>query len=95
LYQRAAKLPKVEFVKPPQVICKNTVSSMQAGIIYGYIGLVDYIVKLMKKELGREDAKVVATGGLAGMIADGSETIQEINPYLTLEGLRIIYQRNL
>ena len=67
---------------------------MQAGIIYGYIGLVDYIVKLMKKELGREDAKG-CTGGLAGMIADGSETIQEINPYLTLEGLRIIYQRNL
>jgi type III pantothenate kinase len=94
LYQRAAKLPKVELVKPPQVICKNTVNSIQAGIVYGYIGLVDHIVKLMKKELGREDTKVIATGGLAGMIAEGSGTIQEIAPYLTLEGLRIIYQRN-
>ena len=94
LYQRAAKLPKVELVRPPRVICKNTVNSMQAGIIYGYVGQVDYIVKLMKKELGREDTKVIATGGLAGMIAEVSETIEGIEPNLTLEGLRIIYQRN-
>ncbi|MCM8900169.1 type III pantothenate kinase [Caldicoprobacter algeriensis] len=95
LYQRTAKLPKVELVKPPQVICKNTISSIQAGIIYGYVGQVDYIVRRMKKELGREDAKVIATGGLAHMIAEESETIEEINPLLTLEGLRIIYERNL
>jgi len=94
LYQRAAKLPKVELVRPPRVICKNTVNSMQAGIIYGYVGQVDYIVKLMKKELGREDTKAIATGGLAGMIAEVSETIEGIEPNLTLEGLRIIYQRN-
>ena len=80
--------------KAAPVICKNTVNSMQAGIIYGYVGQVDYIVKLMKKELGREDTKVIATGGLAGMIAEVSETIEGIEPNLTLEGLRIIYQRN-
>ncbi|MFO7154853.1 MAG: pantothenate kinase, partial [Caldicoprobacter oshimai] len=70
-------------------------NSIQAGIIYGYVGQVDYIVRRMKKELGREDAKVIATGGLAHMIAEESETIQETNPLLTLEGLRIIYERNL
>ncbi|MFO7296233.1 MAG: pantothenate kinase, partial [Clostridia bacterium] len=70
-------------------------NSIQAGIIYGYVGQVDYIVRRMKKELGREDTKVIATGGLAHMIAEESETIEETNPLLTLEGLRIIYERNL
>lgn len=94
LFQRTAKLPRVELVKPETVICKNTINSMQAGIIFGYVGQVDYIVRKMKKELGAEDAKVVATGGLAKLIAGESETINVINGLLTLEGLRIIYERN-
>lgn len=97
LFQRAAKLPKVELIKPETVICKNTVSSMQAGIIYGYIGQVDYIVNKIKQEMeamGEVNPKVVATGGLANLIAEGSNVIDEVIPYLTLEGLRIIYEKN-
>lgn len=94
LFQKTAKLPKVELVKPETVICKNTINSMQSGIIYGIVGQVDYIVKRMKKELGDEDTKVIATGGLAKMIAIESETINIVNGLLTLEGLRIIYERN-
>ncbi|MDU4892696.1 MAG: type III pantothenate kinase [Clostridium sp.] len=97
LFQRAAKLPKVELVKPDTVICKNTVSSMQAGIIYGYIGQVDYIVTKIKQEMeamGESCPIVVATGGLANLIAEGSTVIDKVVPYLTLEGLRIIYEKN-
>ncbi|MCX7695756.1 MAG: type III pantothenate kinase [Caloramator sp.] len=97
LFERAAKLPRIELIKPPTVICKNTVQSMQSGIIYGYAGLVDNIVIKMKeemKELKEETPYVVATGGLAKLIATESKTIDEINPYLTLEGLRIIYEKN-
>lgn len=94
LFQKTAKLPKVELVKPETVICKNTINSMQSGIIYGIVGQVDYIVKRMKKELGDENTKVIATGGLAKMIAIESETINIVNGLLTLEGLRIIYERN-
>lgn len=93
LFQRAAKLPRVELVKPKGIIGKNTVTSMQAGIVYGFIGQVDYIVRLMKQELGPQ-TKVVATGGLAELIAGETKSIDHINPMLTLEGLRILYHRN-
>lgn len=97
LFERAAKLPRVELIKPETVICKNTVASMQAGIIYGYIGQVDYIVNKMKQEMmakGEEDIVVIATGGLAKLIAKDSLTIDNVESFLTLEGLRIIYQKN-
>lgn len=97
MFQRAAKLPRVELVKPSTVICKNTVASMQAGIIYGYGGLVDCIINKMKKEmigLGEKEPYVVATGGLAKLISEEAKSIDMIDPFLTLEGLRIIYEKN-
>jgi type III pantothenate kinase len=93
LFARAAKLPRVELIKPASVITKNTVNGIQAGIIFGFAGQVDGIVKKMKKELG-EYPFVVATGGLAELIASESETINKVDPWLTLEGLRIIYHKN-
>lgn len=93
LFQRAAKLPKIELIKPDSVIGKNTVVSMQAGVVYGYIAQVDGIVKMMKKELG-EDAYTIATGGLAALIAEGSETIDVVDELLTLDGLLHIHQRH-
>jgi len=93
LYQRAAKLPRIELIKPKSVIGKNTISAMQAGIVYGYVGQVDGIVSRIIEEYGTSP-EVVATGGLAEMIASESRTISVVNPLLTLEGLRFIYEKN-
>lgn len=94
LFDKAAKLTRVELVKPDTVICKNTTASIQSGVIYGYVGSVDYLVKRMKQELGWPDAKVVATGGLASLIASEAESIDFVDKYLTLDGLNMIYQMN-
>jgi len=94
LYQNAAKLTKVELVKPDRVICKNTTESIQSGVLLGYVGLVEYIVKRMKDELGAPDAKVIATGGLATMISEETDCIDHIDRLLTLEGLLMIYKLN-
>lgn len=93
LFARASKLPRVEFSRPAQIVAKNTVNSMQAGIFFGYVGLVEGIVSRMKRELN-EQPKVIATGGLAAPIAEATEAIDLVEPYLTLEGLHLLYQRN-
>ena len=94
LFKRTSKLPRVEmFKKPKQVVAKDTISSMNAGIIYGYAGLVDGLVAAIEKER-QVKCKVLATGGLAVLISDQSRAIDEIDDLLTLKGLRIIYGRN-
>jgi type III pantothenate kinase len=94
LFSRAAKLPRTEIAKPPRAIGRNTVHSMQSGIVYGYVGLVDGLVTRLRAELGYP-CKVFATGGLAILMAPESETIEHIDANLTLEGLRLLYERNM
>ena len=94
LFERASKLPKVEIVKPASVIGRTTVSAMQAGAIYGQVGQVDGIVRRIRTELDAPNCKVIATGGLAGTIAEESETIDVVDRMLTLDGLKLIYDKN-
>lgn len=94
LTERTSRLPKIELVKPESVIGRNTVSNMQSGLVYGFIGQVTYLIDCMKRELGAPNAKVIATGGMSRLIASGTDAIDEIDGLLTLKGLRIIYERN-
>ncbi len=94
LTERAAKLPRFELAKPDSVIGRNTISNMQAGIVYGYIGQINYLVERMKRELGAPHAKVVATGGLAVLVAGESNAIDVMDGLLTLKGLCLIYRKN-
>lgn len=93
LVQRTAKLPRIELKRTDSVICRNTIESMQAGVFYGFVGQVEGIVSRMRRELDMS-ARVVATGGLAVVIAPATKTIDVVEPMLTLEGLRVIYERN-
>ena len=94
MWGQAAMLPAVEIRKPESILAKETISSMQAGIVFGQIGQTEYIVEKIRKEAGYEDAKVVASGGLGKIIASETEVIDIYDPQLTLKGLRIIYEKN-
>ena len=94
LWTNAAKLPNIEIKKPDSILAQETITSMQAGLMYGQIGQTEYIIKKVKEESGIENLKVVATGGLGRIIADETDTIDIYDSALTLDGLRIIYEKN-
>jgi len=95
LFQRAARLPRVDVRKPAQVIGQNTVNAMQSGLFFGYVEMVDGLVRRMRAELDRGDkAVVIATGGLADVLSGESAAIQHVDTNLTLDGLRLIWERN-
>ena len=93
LFSRAARLVKVDYVEPPSVIGKTTVGGLQSGVVYGFAGQVDGIVTAIRGELGA-DARVIATGGLAELVAPHSSTIELVDKHLTLEGLRLVWALN-
>ncbi|WP_071458829.1 type III pantothenate kinase [Bacillus massilinigeriensis] len=93
LYSRAAKLPRIEITRPDDVIGKNTISAMESGIVYGYVGQVEGLVQRMK-DISKTEPTVIATGGLASLIATESKIIDIVDPFLTLKGLQLIYRRN-
>ena len=94
LFARAARLFKVDYVEPPTVIGKSTANALQSGLVYGFAGQVDAIVERIRAELGAPGATVVATGGLADLIAPHTRTVTRVDPWLTLEGLRLVWLRN-
>lgn len=94
LWQSAAKLPEIEIIKPKSILGTNTDSSMRAGVVYGYVGSVEYIIKKMKEEIGRDDIKVYATGGLGRVIYNETDLIDEYDPDLVFKGMKIIYDKN-
>ena len=93
LFVNAAKLPRIDLQRPPSVIGRNTVHAMQAGLLFGYVSMVEGMVERFRRELGN-DMKVIATGGLSAIIAQETDVIQIIAPWLTLEGLRILWDLN-
>ncbi|MCJ7724758.1 MAG: type III pantothenate kinase, partial [Anaerolineales bacterium] len=93
LFQRAAKLPRIDIQRPPSVIGRNSVHAMQSGLLFGYVAMVEGMVTRFRAELG-EDMKVIATGGLAEIVAKETPVIQHLVPWLTLDGLRIIWELN-
>ncbi|MCL1875418.1 MAG: type III pantothenate kinase [Synergistaceae bacterium] len=94
LFGKTAKLPQVALEAPSSVIAKSTIEAIQSGVLYGNAGMTDRIVSMIKDELGTTDCRVIATGGHSSLMSRYTETIHEVSPWLTLEGLRIIYERN-